>query len=60
MNKRILLTLLLVAVVISLAVLFRASNQSLLLQGEVDAPEVIVASKAKGGSLNVTFNAAMM
>lgn len=48
MNKRILLTLLLVAVVISLAVLFRASNQSLLLQGEVDAPEVIVASKAKG------------
>lgn len=48
MNKRILLTLLLVAVAISLAVLFRANNQSLLLQGEVNAPEVIVASKAKG------------
>ncbi|MDR3431518.1 MAG: efflux RND transporter periplasmic adaptor subunit [Rouxiella aceris] len=48
MNKRILLTLLLVAVAISLAILFRANNQSLLLQGEVDAPEVIVASKAKG------------
>lgn len=48
MSKRTLLTLLLVAVVISLAVLFRAGNQDLLLQGEVDAPEVIVASKAKG------------
>lgn len=48
MSKRILLTLLLVAVAVSLAVLFRAHNQDLLLQGEVDAPEVIVASKAKG------------
>ncbi|MGY4668651.1 multidrug resistance efflux pump [Ewingella americana] len=48
MSKRMLLTLLLVAVAISLAVLFRAGNQDLLLQGEVDAPEVIVASKAKG------------
>lgn len=48
MSKRILLTLLLVAVAISLAVLFRANSQALLLQGEVDAPEVIVASKAKG------------
>ena len=27
---------------------FRAHNQYLLLQGEVDAPEVIVSSKAKG------------
>lgn len=35
-------------VAIALAVLFRAHNQDLLLQGEVDAPEVIVASKAKG------------
>lgn len=33
---------------IALAILFRAHNQDLLLQGEVDAPEVIVASKAKG------------
>lgn len=35
-------------VAIALAILFRAHNQDLLLQGEVDAPEVIVASKAKG------------
>lgn len=35
-------------ILIALAVLFRAHNQYLLLQGEVDAPEVIVASKAKG------------
>jgi len=33
MSKRILLTLLLVAVAVSLAVLFRAHNQDLLLQG---------------------------
>lgn len=48
MKKKTLFTLLLVVVVISMAVLFRAHNQNLLLQGEVDAPEVIVSSKAKG------------
>lgn len=48
MKKKTLFTLLLVAVAIAMAVLFRAHNQDLLLQGEVDAPEVIVASKAKG------------
>ncbi|WP_058912440.1 HlyD family secretion protein [Entomohabitans teleogrylli] len=48
MNKKTFFTLLLVVVVISLAVLFRAQNQDLLLQGEVDATEVIVTSKAKG------------
>lgn len=48
MKKKTLFTLLLVVVAVSLAVLFRAQNQSLLLQGEVDAPEVIVTSKAKG------------
>ncbi|CNJ11635.1 HlyD family secretion protein [Yersinia vastinensis] len=48
MKKKTLFTLLLVVVVIVMAVLFRAHNQDLLLQGEVDAPEVIVSSKAKG------------
>lgn len=48
MNKKIILTVLLMIAVISLAVFFRAQNQGLLLQGEVDAPEVIVTSKAKG------------
>ncbi|MTD41313.1 HlyD family efflux transporter periplasmic adaptor subunit [Erwinia sp. CPCC 100877] len=48
MKKKTLFTLLLVVIVIALAVLFRAQNQDLLLQGEVDAPEVIVTSKAKG------------
>lgn len=48
MKKKSLFTLLLMVVAIALAVLFRAHNQGLLLQGEVDAPEVIVASKAKG------------
>lgn len=35
-------------VAIAMAILFRAHNQDVLLQCEVDAPEVIVASKAKG------------
>ncbi|WP_114192196.1 HlyD family secretion protein [Edaphovirga cremea] len=48
MKKKTLFTLLLVVVIISMAILFRANNQDLLLQGEVDAPQVIVASKAKG------------
>ncbi|HFZ1923039.1 TPA: HlyD family secretion protein [Serratia marcescens] len=48
MKKKTLFNLLLMMVAIALAVLFRAHNQDLLLQGEVDAPEVIVASKAKG------------
>ncbi|MEA1063231.1 HlyD family secretion protein [Erwinia sp. HR93] len=48
MKKKTLFTLLLVVIVISLAVLFRAQNQDILLQGEVDASEVIVTSKAKG------------
>lgn len=48
MKKKTLFTLLLMLAAIALAILFRAHNQDLLLQGEVDAPEVIVASKAKG------------
>lgn len=48
MKKKTLFTLLLMMVAIALAILFRAHNQDLLLQGEVDAPEVIFASKAKG------------
>ncbi|RLM21717.1 secretion protein HlyD [Brenneria alni] len=48
MKKNTRFTLLLVVVVIALAVLFRANNQDILLQGEVDAPEVIVASKTSG------------
>lgn len=48
MNKKIIMTVLLMIALISLAIFFRAQNQALLLQGEVDAPEVIVTSKAKG------------
>lgn len=48
MNKKTLFTLLIVAVAIALAVMFHARNANLLLQGEVDATEVIVSSKAKG------------
>lgn len=48
MSKRIIFTLLVMLAIISLAVFFRVQNQGLLLQGEVDAPEVIVASRAHG------------
>ncbi|MBG3020959.1 HlyD family secretion protein [Proteus sp. WDL240414] len=48
MKKRAIYLILLMLILIALAILFRAHNQYLLLQGEVDAPEVIVASKAKG------------
>ncbi|MER1883687.1 HlyD family secretion protein [Proteus mirabilis] len=48
MKKRAIYLILLMLILIALAVLFRAHNQYLLLQGEVEAPEVIVASKAKG------------
>lgn len=48
MKKRAIYLILLMLILVALAILFRAHNQYLLLQGEVDAPEVIVASKAKG------------
>ncbi|PIJ51017.1 secretion protein HlyD [Erwinia sp. OLTSP20] len=48
MKKTTFLTLLFMIIVVALAVLFRAHSDDLLLQGEVDAPEVIVTSKAKG------------
>lgn len=48
MNKKTLFTLIIVAVVTALAVMFHARDANLLLQGEVDAHEVIVSSKAKG------------
>ncbi|GKX56404.1 hypothetical protein SOASR030_25160 [Leminorella grimontii] len=48
MKKQSIITLLFIIAVIALAVLFRAHNQYVLLQGEVDAPEVLVTSKAKG------------
>lgn len=48
MNKKTFFTLLVVVLMVALAIFFRARNQDLLLQGEVDAPEVIVTSKAKG------------
>lgn len=48
MTKRVWMTILLIVIAVSLAVLFRSHDKELLLQGEVDAPEVIITSKAKG------------
>ncbi|WP_374051883.1 HlyD family secretion protein [Xenorhabdus taiwanensis] len=53
MKKRTLFTILLIIFLIAMAVLFRSHSQELLLQGEVDAPEVIVASKAMGRVIKV-------
>lgn len=48
MKKKTIFTLLVIILIVAMAILFRAHNSYLLLQGEVDAPEVIVVSKAKG------------
>ncbi|MBG5894556.1 MULTISPECIES: HlyD family secretion protein [Providencia] len=48
MKKRTIALILLMLILIAAAALFHSHNQYLLLQGEVDAPEVIVTSKAKG------------
>ncbi|HHR5827138.1 TPA: HlyD family secretion protein [Providencia alcalifaciens] len=48
MKKRTIILILLMLILIAAAALFHSHNQFLLLQGEVDAPEVIVTSKAKG------------
>ncbi len=48
MNRRIFFTLICMVAIFSLAIFFRVHNSQLLLQGEVDAPQVIVSSKAKG------------
>jgi len=48
MKKTAFFTLLLIALAVGLTILLRAHNHNLLLQGEVDATEVIVSSKARG------------
>ncbi|HGJ5854835.1 HlyD family secretion protein [Arsenophonus nasoniae] len=48
MKRRISFLVLLMLIVIAIAVLLYTQNKHLLLQGEVDAPEVIVTSKARG------------
>lgn len=48
MKNRAIALILLMLILIAAAALFHSHNQFLLLQGEVDAPEVIVTSKAKG------------
>ncbi|MEJ4046101.1 HlyD family secretion protein [Erwinia sp. SLM-02] len=48
MKKTAFFTILLMAVAVAITVLLRAHSHHLLLQGEVDATEVIVSSKARG------------
>lgn len=48
MNKKIFAVVLLVIVTISMTILIRSHNSDLILQGEVDAPNVNLSSKARG------------
>lgn len=48
MNKKIFISIALIVILISMTILIRSHNSQLILQGEVDAPNVSVASKAKG------------
>lgn len=48
MNVKSAITLAFIAIATALAILIRANNQHIILQGEVDAPQVVVVSKAKG------------
>ncbi|HGJ5892478.1 MAG TPA: HlyD family secretion protein [Arsenophonus apicola] len=48
MKRRISFLVLIMLIVVAIAVLLYTQNKHLLLQGEVDAPEVIVTYKARG------------
>lgn len=48
MNKKIFLVIVFIIFTISLTILIRSHNSTLVLQGEVDAPNINVSSKAKG------------
>ncbi|OCG17262.1 secretion protein HlyD [Gilliamella sp. Fer1-1] len=48
MNKKIFITIVLIVILISMTILIRSHNSQLILQGEVDAPNVSISSKAKG------------
>lgn len=56
MNKKIFAVVFLAIITVSMVVLVRSHNSHLVLQGEVDAPNVSVSSKAKGrvGAINVS------
>ncbi|NUF27968.1 HlyD family secretion protein [Gilliamella bombicola] len=48
MNKKIFIIIVLIVILISMTILIRSHNSQLILQGEVDAPNVSISSKAKG------------
>ncbi|MWN05139.1 HlyD family secretion protein [Gilliamella sp. Pas-s95] len=48
MNKKIFIIIVLIVILISMTILIRSHNNQLILQGEVDAPNVSISSKAKG------------
>lgn len=54
MNKKVFFVILVMVLVVSLTILIRSySNSSLLLQGEVNASEVIISSKARGRVVDI-------
>ncbi|MCO6523956.1 MAG: HlyD family secretion protein [Candidatus Schmidhempelia sp.] len=56
MNKNIFFVILLILITISITILIRFYHQDILLQGEVDAPQVNISSKAKGRVVNIAVD----
>lgn len=56
MNKKIFAVVLLIVITISITILIRSHNSQLVLQGEVDAPNVSVSSKARGTVAIINVN----
>ncbi|MBI0114271.1 MULTISPECIES: HlyD family secretion protein [Gilliamella] len=56
MNKKIFIVIALIVILISMTILIRAHSSQLILQGEVDAPNVSISSKAKGRVQTIHVN----
>lgn len=56
MNKKIFAVIILIVLTISMTILIRSHNSDLLLQGEVDAPNVNLSSKVRGRVLSIHVN----
>lgn len=56
MNKKIFAVIILIVLTISMTILIRSHNSDLLLQGEVDAPNVNLSSKVRGRVQSIHVN----
>lgn len=56
MNKKIFAVIIIIVLTISMTILIRSHNSDLLLQGEVDAPNVNLSSKVRGRVQSIHVN----